>query len=404
MLSIIRFLRGYVRVYLTGFSPERFMNLCNNHHMELWDVEPGEDGYEFYMYIDGFLGCKEFLRKTKTKVVVRDKLGLPFLLFRYRKRKLFFVGLLGCFLALFLATRFIWAFEISGNRQFTDDMFLSFLESQGVYYGMNINDLDIDSFEKKLREEYDYITWASAKIEGTKLHVTIKENDVGTSEETGSGENGDIRATVSGNVVAMVTRSGVPMVKTGDAVNAGDILISGIVPIMNDDETLRTYHETRADGDVIIESLIPYEDELSLQYQKKIYTGNTDRLVVLQVGSKELKIGIMNLKEDYEIMTVRKPVKLLDNLYLPVIYGHNDYIGYETIDSTYTKEEASQILNDRFLRFCSTLEEKGVQIMKKDVKIDYKRDKMIVYGSLVVRENGIVLSPITEFPEENNIE
>jgi len=372
--------------------------------MELWDVEPGEDGYEFYMYIDGFLGCKEFLRKTKTKVVVRDKLGLPFLLFRYRKRKLFFVGLLGCFLALFLATRFIWAFEISGNRQFTDDMFLSFLESQGVYYGMNINDLDIDSFEKKLREEYDYITWASAKIEGTKLHVTIKENDVGTSEETGSGENGDIRATVSGNVVAMVTRSGVPMVKPGDAVNAGDILISGIVPIMNDDETLRTYHETRADGDVIIESLIPYEDELSLQYQKKIYTGNTDRLVVLQVGSKELKIGIMNLKEDYEIMTVRKPVKLLDNLYLPVIYGHNDYIGYETIDSTYTKEEASQILNDRFLRFCSTLEEKGVQIMKKDVKIDYKRDKMIVHGSLVVRENGIVLSPITEFPEENNIE
>lgn len=404
MLSIIRFLRGYVRVYLTGFSPERFMNLCNNHHMELWDVEPGEDGYEFYMYVDGFLGCKEFLRKTKTKVVVRDKLGLPFLLFRYRKRKLFFAGLLGCFLALFIATRFIWAFEISGNRQFTDDMFLSFLESQEVYYGMAIDDLDIDSFEKKLREEYDYITWASAKIEGTKLHVTIKENDVGTQEETDSVENGDIRATVSGNVVAMVTRSGVPLVKPGDIVNAGDVLISGIVPIMNDDATLRTYHETRADGDVIIESMLPYEDELSLQYQKKIYTGNNHRILILGVGPRELKLGFMNLEEDYEIMTVRKPVKLLDNLYLPLIYGHNDYIGYETIDSTYTREEASQILNDRFLRFCATLEEKGVQIMKKDVKIDYKGDKVIMHGSLVVRENGIILCPITEFPEENNIE
>ena len=46
MLSIFRFLRGYVRVYLWGFSPERFMNLCNNHGIELWDVEPAGEGYE----------------------------------------------------------------------------------------------------------------------------------------------------------------------------------------------------------------------------------------------------------------------------------------------------------------------------------------------------------------------
>ncbi|MBD5542467.1 MAG: sporulation protein YqfD [Lachnospiraceae bacterium] len=403
MLSIIRFLRGYVKVYLTGFSPERFMNLCNNHHIELWDVEPEKDGYTFYIYVDGFFCCREFLRKTKTKVVVRNKLGLPFLMFRYRKRKLFFAGLLGCFLALFLATRFIWAFEISGNRQFTDDMFMSFLESQDVYYGMAINKLDIDSFEKSLREKYDYITWASAKIEGTKLHVTIKENEVGirTQEEY---TTGDLRASVSGTIVSMVTRTGVPVVKIGDSVNAGDMLISGIVPIMNDDETLRTYHETRADGDVIIESVIPYEDELALKYQKKIYTGNTDRLLVLGIGAKEVKIGILDLEEACEIITVRKPVKLLDNLYLPIIYGHNDYIGYEMTESTYTREEAVNILNDRFLRFCTNLEEKGVQIMKKDVKIDYKGDKVVVSGSLIIRENGITLSPITEFPEENSIE
>lgn len=404
MLSIIRFLRGYVKVYLTGFSPERFMNLCNNHHIELWDVEPEKDGYTFYMYVDGFFGCKEFLRKTKTKVVVRNKLGLPFLMFRYRKRKLFFAGLLGCFLALFLATRFIWAFEISGNRQFTDDMFLRFLESQNVYYGMAIDKLDIDSFEKKLREEYDYITWASAKIEGTKLHVTIKENEVGVNQPEEEYTTGDLRASVSGTIVSMVTRSGVPMVKVGDSVNAGDMLISGIVPIMNDDATLRTYHEIRADGDVMIESEIPYEDELVLKYQKKVYTGNSDRLFVFGIGTKEIKIGILNLEEEYEIMTVRKPVKLLDNLYLPIIYGHNDYIGYEMTESTYTEEEALNILNDRFLRFCATLEEKGVQIMKKDVKIDYKGDKVVVSGSLIVRENGITLSPITEFPEENVIE
>ncbi|MGN0132862.1 MAG: sporulation protein YqfD [Lachnospiraceae bacterium] len=404
MLSILRFLRGYVRVYLTGFSPERFMNLCNNHQIELWNVEPDGDGYTFYMYVDGFLGCKEFLRKTKTKVVIRKKLGLPFLLFRYRKRKLFFIGLLGCFTALFIATRFIWAFEISGNRQFTDEMFLRFLEEQNVYYGMSIDSLDIDGFEKKLREEYDYITWASAKIEGTKLHVTIKENEVVTQEKETHDESGDLEATVSGNVVSMVTRAGVPTVKAGDYVNAGDVVISGIVPIMNDDETMRTYHTIRADGDVIIESVLSYRDELVLNYQKKIYTGDTDRMLVIGLGGREWKIGFMNLKNDYETISVRKPVKLLDNLYLPIIYGYNDYIEYQMTDSVYTKEESAEILNERFLRFCETLEEKGVQIMQKNVKIDNTEDKVVMSGTLTVRENGITLSPITEFPEENSIE
>lgn len=404
MLSIIRFLRGYVSVYLTGFSPERFMNLCNNHQIELWNVEPDRDGYTFYMYVDGFLNCKEFLRKTKTKVVVRKKLGLPFLLFRYRKRKLFFAGLLGCFAALFLATRFIWAFEISGNRQFTDEMFLRFLEEQNVSYGMSIDDLDIDAFEKKLREEYDYITWASAKIEGTKLHVTIKENEVGTGTETVQTESGDLRATVSGNVVSMVTRAGVPAVKNGDYVNEGDVVISGIVPIMNDDETMRTYHEVRADGDVTIESVLSYRDELALAYEKKVYTGNSDRALVFGLKDKEFKIGFLNLEGDYETLSVRKQVRLLDNLYLPVIYGHNDYIEYRMVESTYTKEEAAAILNDRFCRFCETLEEKGVQIMQKDVKINNTGDKVVMSGTLTVRENGVSLSPITEFPEENGIE
>lgn len=404
MLSILRFLRGYVRVYLWGFSPERFMNLCNNHGIELWNVEPAGEGYEFNMHIKGFLGCKDFLRKTKTRVVIRNKLGLPFLLFKYRKRKLFFAGLLGCFLALFIATRFIWAFEISGNRQFTEDMFLSFLEAQQVYYGMPIEALDIDRFEKALREEYDYIIWASAKIEGTKLSVMIKENDVARTGERTAIENGDIKAAVSGTVVSMVTRAGVPMVKPGDAVNEGDVLISGIIPIINDDGTLRTYHETRADGDVVIESQLPYFDELSLKYDRKNYTGNNQRLYTFGIGEKEVKLGVVKLKEAYEILSVRKPVRLFDNLYLPVIYGHNDYIGYETVESAYTREEASEILKSRFLQFCKTLEEKGVQIMQKDVKIDYKGDKAVLSGNLSVRENAVILSPITEFPEENVLE
>ena len=85
--------------------------------------------------------------------MLKDKLGLPFLLYRYRRRKLFFIGLLACLGVLFCATRFIWAFELDGNRQLTEDMLRGFLEKQNVSYGMAISDLDIDAFEKACEDE-----------------------------------------------------------------------------------------------------------------------------------------------------------------------------------------------------------------------------------------------------------
>ena len=48
-------------------------------------------------------------------------------------------------MAQLCATRFIWAFELDGNRQLTEDMLRGFLEKQNVSYGMAIADLDIDA-------------------------------------------------------------------------------------------------------------------------------------------------------------------------------------------------------------------------------------------------------------------
>lgn len=52
--------------------------------------------------------------------------------------------------------------------------------------------------------------------------------------------------------MSMVVRSGVPMVKIGDRVEVGTLLVSGEVPVYNDDETIRKYRETYADADIVI--------------------------------------------------------------------------------------------------------------------------------------------------------
>ena len=45
---------GYVRLRLHGYSPERFLNLCNARRLEVWGLICNRDGdYEFYMTVKG---------------------------------------------------------------------------------------------------------------------------------------------------------------------------------------------------------------------------------------------------------------------------------------------------------------------------------------------------------------
>ena len=100
-LSLIKFFRGFLLVRLNGYSPERFLNLCSNHNILIWSLSNRGDTYEFYISIAGYRKLKPLLKKTKTRITILKRIGFPFFLYRYRKRKLFFAGILLCFCLLF---------------------------------------------------------------------------------------------------------------------------------------------------------------------------------------------------------------------------------------------------------------------------------------------------------------
>ena len=42
MLSdVIRYIRGYVRIRITGYSTERFLNTCSHREIYIWGIEAG---------------------------------------------------------------------------------------------------------------------------------------------------------------------------------------------------------------------------------------------------------------------------------------------------------------------------------------------------------------------------
>ena len=251
MIQIIRYIKGYLAIRVFGFSPERFMNLCSHHNIFLWDVENHGDYYAMKISLKGFYRLRGITRKTGTRVVITRRYGLPFLSTRLWRRRIFLLGLLGSLAFWVWMSRFIWAVEVEGNYFVTTDVFEDFLLHNGIEVGMKKDSVEIEKLEKAIRTQFDIVTWTSAQIDGTRLLIRVKENDLIMTEnkEMGAlpGEGMDLVAGKEGEIVSIVTRSGVPKVTAGATVAKGDVLVEGGVPILNEDGTV-SYPEG-VDGD-----------------------------------------------------------------------------------------------------------------------------------------------------------
>ena len=109
---MIRFLRGYIKIRVSGYSPERFLNACSHKGICLWGLKPVRGAYEMYTDARSLKKMKAVLKKTGTKAEITGRYGLPFFLHRYRKRKVFFAGIFFCAALIYIFSLFIWEIDI----------------------------------------------------------------------------------------------------------------------------------------------------------------------------------------------------------------------------------------------------------------------------------------------------
>ena len=145
--ALKRYWEGYLRIRLRGFSPERFLNLCMAKQIVIWDLRYQEDGYEFFITIKDFRRVKPLVHKAQVRLRIMGRYGLPFFLYRNRRRKLYGAGVICFFLVLFVMSQFIWDITIEGNYRFTDDMLIHYLDTLKICYGRPKKGIDCDWLE-----------------------------------------------------------------------------------------------------------------------------------------------------------------------------------------------------------------------------------------------------------------
>lgn len=401
LLSMIKYFKGYVYVRLTGYAPERFLNLCGNRDILIWNLKPCEDGYEFCISVEGFRELKPILRKTRTKVKVLKKTGLPFGVYHYRKRKVFCGGLLLFAILLYLLSGYVWNIEVNGNSYLSEETILDFLKEENAAFGSKIKDLDCASLEEDLRSRYSEVIWTSIKIYGTKMTVDIQENLLPEEEYQQKDDTVyDIVAAKDGIIKEIVTRNGTPLVTAGAEVKKGDTLVSGQVEIVNDDGEVSQYLYHSADADILAEVVYPYQDEIKKSYVDKEYTGEEKTEYQLRLFGITLKNPFFHKNEDslWEIVADEQQFHFTDNFYLPVFLVKQTYKEYKNIEKTYTKEQAKALASKNLKNYIKDLEEKGIQITGKNVMIVEMKQSYVAKGTIQAKESIVSHTP-TEISE-----
>ena len=388
LIAFLRYLKGYVRIRLNGYSPERFLNLCRTRQIVIWDLENGEAGYEMNLSIRDFRKLKPLRKKARARIRVIGRFGLPFFLHRYRNRKMFPVGVALCAAFLYFMSLYIWNIHIEGNYSRTTDVILDYLETEQVVHGMPKSQVDCKEIQSMIRIEFPDIIWVSAQVKGTRLIIRVRENtDTDPEEEEEEPKEAqDLLAGRSGIITSILVRKGVAQIGVGDEVEEGALLVRGRIDILDDSAQVTGYQYTAADADIYARTEYEYQDEFLLSHPVRHFTKKKRRGFFLRIGNKTFSLERKPKFEAYTTLHTEYPLRLTENFYLPVNFGTSVYQEYEIYTEKYTSEEARLLAEANLNEFLENLMQKGVQIVENNVKIEVGKNTCKVYGTVSALE------------------
>lgn len=353
LLTLWSYIRGYVVIEVTGFSIERFINLATYKGVYIWDMKYHEKGVRMKISVKAFKILKVCAKKTKCKIKIIEKIGLPFVLYKYRKRKILLGGFaffIGC---LYLLSSFVWLIEIEGNDRILTESIINFVNKEGLKIGALKINLNTKRLESNMIKEFADISWINVSVYGTKVKIELTEI-LPKKDLIDKNSPSNIVARKNGLITSIVTSSGTPLVKENDVVEKGDLLVSGELKVIGQDgENITVFVNSKAE----IWGKMYYEINYKVPYTyiKKRYTGKVKKDKSLVVFNKKINLIGKKIKFDnYDKNTSRKQLKLTDKYPLPLILVRDEYVEFTPIELKYTIEEAKElsqkILTNRLIR------------------------------------------------------
>ena len=334
---------GYIRINVEGFYIEKFINICRQNGIFLWGIKREKASImHTNISIKDFKKIKRITKQINCRVHIERKKGLPFFLDRYKKRKIFVIGLIAILLIIFGTSNFVWNIEVVGNEKINKDELIQELKEQGLEIGTPKRKINKNEIINTIRLKRNDVSWVGINIKGTNVTVKIVE-----TEEKPEIINQDEYCNIVANKDALIQKidstKGTSVVKEGDLVKKGSILIGGW---MEGKYTgVRYVHGA---GKVMGKVWYTETARVQLKEEKTEKTGKEEKKYRINFNNFQINLyKTLSKFEKYDTIYTDKKVKIFSDFYLPVSFTECN--NFETISKTeeYTQEEAKNIAIER---------------------------------------------------------
>ena len=381
MKRLMNFLRGMATILVTGPFPERLINLCAQERVEFWSVEWQDEHTLRLVTRRRFLAVlEELAQRCGCEVQVEMRRGLPDFLLRFRTRYGFLIGLTLSLCAVAVLSRFVLTIEVTGNDQVPTAVILTQLRQLGVRPGVYGPSLERTQIAQEVMLHLDGLAWVGINLHGTRLEVIVREV-VPKPDPVDETQWYDVTAEADGIITHIEAELGDALVKEGDTVLAGEVLISGTVtmePPQYSDLPAR-YYQTHARGRVWARTWRELSASIPLEAFVKVYTGEEKDIWFFCMPGQRISI-LGNDDEENEVdkMVWTKQLMLPGNVALPICLTRETLRTYELQQINIDQTAAQALLENQLSQRLETLIGTEGEVLLKDWNIQIQNGSLIV--------------------------
>lgn len=255
-----------------------------------------------------------------------------------------------CAFVIMVLSSLIWDVRIEGNEKITDIEIVNILSECGMSVGDFWGGINRSEVESRLLRSNDEISWISINRRGVVAYIKVIEKEKENIIEMPRVEYSNIVASADCIIEEVTVSQGTALVKPGDVVKKGDVLIVGCLS-----EESGGYF-CSAEGSVLGRVSDSVSLKIDRRYEKKC--GTKKKLYCLNINFFKFSINIFklygNLPTNCDIIDDEITYSLFGRCKLPFSISKKTMVSYDFISTEYTDDEIIKVAYERLSALMAT--------------------------------------------------
>lgn len=322
-----RLINAYARVRadVFGAHPESFINALAAKGTEMWNVMRVDDNTLSFDAYEQALPQIEILAEEHSVLLKVKKYREETRRIMKTRYKLLLLAV-AAGLVLFISSLFIWQIEIHGESRLSKGEILRALEDGGVYVGSFWPAIKADKVRGIVMPKLPEIGWMTVNISGSRAVVLLNERQPKPklySEE----EAASLLAAKTGILRRVSALNGLELVKPGQAVTVGEVLVDGrLGSVMGKERFVCARGSVMADTWSEINAVCPEEMDL------KTAQGIVRHRFAIVLGKRRINLYISSGKaiDECDKIISNKTLGMDGHFALPIRFVHEKMMPYES--------------------------------------------------------------------------